>query len=184
MNERMTYLLGAVLLCGAAGAAAAPGTAAPLASAAASAPSRPATVPVKRLLPELALEDRNGRLAGTASLRRSTPWVLLVVDANRPQTQGTLARLELQEGWGDGVSIIALGSEMAFQAMVQRHARLRGVQWFRDSGGTMKALRLPGLPAALGIDGEGAVEWQSLGLPANGGKAQSLLSTWLNGNKR
>lgn len=182
MNERMTYLMAALLLCGAADAAAAPATAAPL--AAASAPSRPAAVPAKRLLPELALEDRNGRLAGTASLRRPTPWVLLVVDANRPQTQSTLARLEQQAGWDDGVNIIVLGSEMAFQAMVQRHARLRGVQWFRDGGGTMKALRLPGLPAALGIDGEGAVEWQSLGLPANGGKAQSLFSTWLNGNKR
>ncbi|AKU22621.1 hypothetical protein ACZ75_15205 [Massilia sp. NR 4-1] len=179
MNERMTYLLGAALLCSAAGVIAAP--AAPPAKAAVPAP---AAAPAKRVLPELALEDRNGRLAGTASLRRPAHWVLLVVDANRPQTQGTLARLAQEEGWGDGVSIVAIGSETAFQALVQRHAKLRGVQWFRDGGGAMKALRLPGLPVALGIDGEGAIEWQSLGLPASGGKAQSLLSTWLNGNKR
>ncbi|MBB3122421.1 hypothetical protein [Pseudoduganella violacea] len=171
----MTYLLGALLLCGMAAAVAAP---------AARPGNAPATVAAKRVLPELALEDSNGRSAGTASLRRPVPWVLLVVDANRPQTQSTLARLEQQEGWGDGVNIIALGSDAAFQAMVQRHSRLRGVQWFRDSGGAMKALRLPGLPAALGVDGEGVVAWQSLGLPANGGKAQSLLSTWINGNKR
>ncbi|NRR32083.1 hypothetical protein HSX11_18060 [Oxalobacteraceae bacterium] len=133
-----------------------------------------------RAFPALALAGQDGAPAVVGALHPGSPWVLLVVDAGRARTQTALARLAPQPGWGDGVQVLALGDDAAFQALQLRYRQLSGVHWLRDADGSaMRALRLPGLPAMLGIDAEGRIAWQNTGMPADTARLQAQVSSWL-----
>jgi hypothetical protein len=132
-------------------------------------------------LPQLALADQDGRAAPDWLPERPAPSIVLVVDPAKPQSQAALVRLQLQAHGGEGVLVLAIGSEQAFQAMRQRVGTLAGVRWYRDTSGTlMRTLQLPGLPAVLGITAERRIAWRAIGLPQDAGKAQSLVQSWLN----
>lgn len=133
----------------------------------------------ERPLPALALADADGAAASAWMPARATPWILLVVDPARQQTQGALARLQLQAD-GDGVVVVVIGDEMAFQALRKRYNTLPGLRWYRDTSGTLlRTLRLPGLPAVLGMTPDNQVAWQVIGVPEHAGKAHSLVASWL-----
>ncbi|WP_051293466.1 hypothetical protein [Pseudoduganella violaceinigra] len=144
----------------------------------------PAQPPAGRALPALALAAEDGTPAAAAALHPGSPWVLLVVDAGRPRTQAALARLETPQGWGDGVHVLVLGDDAAFQALQQRYRQLTGVRWVRDADGSaLRTLRLPGLPAMLGIDAQGRIAWQNTGFAADANRLQAQLSSWLTGGQ-
>lgn len=134
---------------------------------------------VDRLLPNVTLADQSGATVNQATLQRTTPWVLLVVDANKPQTQSTLMRL--QKDWSGGLAVVVLGNQAAFDALVAKNATLAGVRWYRDAPGTfLKTLSLPGVPAVLGVTPANQIAWRAIGLPEQVDKAQSLIGSWIN----
>lgn len=166
MKAGLTIWLSAALLCGAAGG-----------------PAGATEGAAGRALPALALADQDGSPADDAALRTGGRSVLLVVDAGRPRTQAALAMLEAAPA-RDGVQILALGDAAAFHALQLRYRRLDGVRWWRDAdGAAMRALRLPGLPALLGIDAQGRIAWQSTGMPAAPSTLRAQVAAWLAGER-
>lgn len=133
-------------------------------------------------LPALTLADKDGVAIDPLTLKQATPWVLLVVDANKPQTQLTLTRLQRKVGdWGGGLAVVVIGNQPAFTALLARNDKLVGVRWYRDTAGNLlKTLSLPGTPAALGITPDNLVSWHSIGMPEQVDKAQSLVWSWIN----
>ncbi len=119
----------------------------------------------ERALPDLSLADKEGAVTTQATLKRATPWALLVVDAGKPQTNATLVRLQKKEGdWGGGLAVVVIGNQEAFTALIKSNEKLTGVRWYRDTGtNMMKTLHLPGLPAVLGMNADNQIVWQSIG---------------------
>ncbi len=140
----------------------------------------------ERVLPALALADKDGSAAALTQLNASPPWVVMVVDAGKPQTAASLARLYKKDGdWGDKLVVVVNGSAAAMQTLMSGHRALAGVQWYRDTSGTaMQSLHLAGLPAVLGINAKQQIVWQSIGLPQQTEKAQSLVASWINGGAK
>lgn len=167
MKSSMKTWLAAALLCGAAAA-----------------PAGAKELPPGPALPALALAADDGSAASLATLHPGSRWVLLVVDAGRPRTQAVLGRLAGRQDWGDAVQVVALGDDAALHALQLRHRQLGGVRWLRDvDGGVLRALRLPGLPAMLGIDEQGRIAWQHSGLPADQAALTAQLASWLAGGQ-
>lgn len=132
-------------------------------------------------LPALPLADKDGATIDLLTLKQATPWVLLVVDANKPQTQLTLTRLQRKVGdWGGNLAVVVIGTQPAFTALLAKNDKLVGARWYRNtSGNLLKTLSLPGSPAALGITPENIISWHSIGLPEQVDKAQSLIWSWI-----
>jgi hypothetical protein len=133
-------------------------------------------------LPELALADKDGVAINLLTLKQPTPWVMLIVDSSKPQTQLALAHLQRKEGdWGNSLVVVAIGNQAAFSSLLAKNEKLLGVRWYRDtSGNILKMLSLPGIPAALGITPDNLISWHSIGIPEQVDKAQSLVGSWIN----
>jgi hypothetical protein len=132
-------------------------------------------------LPELTLADKDGVAVNLLTLKQPAPWVMLIVDANKPQTQLNLTRLQKKDGdWGSNLVVIAIGNQAAFTSLLAKNDKLLGVRWYRDtSGNILKTLSLPGVPAALGITPDNQINWHAIGLPDQVEKAQSLVGSWI-----
>jgi len=146
------------------------------------------TVPVPapaadRVLPSLALSDDAGRPANLAALSGAQAWTLVVVNPARPQTQAALARLLPQAGaGGEHLIVVGVGPEAPFNELVRKHGQRPGLRFYRDAEGTVvKTLRLPGLPAVLGIDSGNRIAWQRIGVPPEPARARSLVESWAAG---
>lgn len=135
----------------------------------------------ERVLPQLSVVDKDGASVSLTAPGRGAPWALLVVDAARPQTASALERLHKRDGgWGGNLVVVVEGDAAAYRALVASHARMTGVRWYRDADGSArKSMKLPGMPALLGIGPDNSIAWQTNGLPAQPDKAQSLVGAWI-----
>jgi hypothetical protein len=139
-----------------------------------------AAAAAERPLPVLTLADQSGAPAPGWMAEQGGPWLLLVVDAGKVASQAALARLQPRNA-GQGLTVVAVGSDAAFRTLLQRHAALKDARWYRDTSDTLlKTLQLPGLPALLGMTADQQIAWQVIGLPADTAKARSLADSWLN----
>jgi hypothetical protein len=134
-----------------------------------------------RVLPHLLLADPQEALTTEETLKRPTPWVLMVVDPASNQTQPALNRLHKKEGgWGEGLVVVATGDQAALKALITRNEKLTGVRWLRDMTGKInKTLQLRGTPAVIGIRPDNQVAWKVTGLPEQDDKAQSMVGAWI-----
>ena len=136
-----------------------------------------------RALPSLTLADATGAALTEATLTQSSPWVLLVVDAEKHLTAAVLPRFQKKDGdWGGRLVVVAAGPPAAFERMVAQNAKLAGVRWARDtSGRLLEQLRLSGTPVLLGIGPDNVIAWQIAPVPEAPDKAQALVSHWIKG---
>jgi len=134
-----------------------------------------------RPLPPLTLSDASGAPVEVASLSQPSPWVLLVVDADKHLTTAVLPRFQKKDGdWAGKLVVVAAGSPAAFDRMVAQNAKLAGVRWTRDtSGRLLEQLRLSGTPVLLGLGPDNVIAWQVAAVPDTPDKAQALVVEWI-----
>lgn len=131
-------------------------------------------------LPAFEVVDALGAPVSSDALKQAQPWCLLVVAAGDRDTKSGLSRLQREAGWGGRLVVVVVGDEAGFAALIEAQEKMTGAQWYRDgSGSIIKALKLGGLPALLGIVPGDAIAWRSSAIPADAAEAQSLVSTWL-----
>jgi hypothetical protein len=134
-----------------------------------------------RPLPPLALSDASGAPVSLAALPRPSPWVILVVDADKHLTTAVLPRFQRKDGgWAGKLVVVAAGSPAAFERMVAQNAKLAGVRWTRDtSGRVLEQLGLSGTPVLLGVSPDNVITWQVAAVPEAPEKAQALAADWI-----
>jgi hypothetical protein len=134
-----------------------------------------------RVLPPLTLSDPSGAAVTEATLAQPSPWVLLVVDADKHLTVAVLPRFQRKDGdWAGRLVVVAAGSQAAFDRMVAQNAKLAGVRWYRDtSGHLLDQLGLSGTPVLLGIRPDNAIAWQIAPVPEQPEKAQAVVANWI-----
>jgi hypothetical protein len=134
-----------------------------------------------RALPSLTLSGPTGAAVTEATLAQSSPWVLLVVDADKHLTMAVLPRFQKKDrDWAGKLVVVAAGSPAAFERTVAQNAKLAGVRWYRDtSGRLLEQLGLSGTPVLLGIGPDNVVAWQIAPVPDAPEKAQALVANWI-----
>jgi hypothetical protein len=131
-------------------------------------------------LPSLPLADSEGQPADLARLSAGTRWVLLVVDPAAPQTQAALARLQRADAPAGQLVVVAIGSPAAFRSLVSHYGKTPGARFYREANGALlKALQLPGLPAALGIEPDDRIAWRLIGASRQLDMPGNLPDAWL-----
>jgi hypothetical protein len=131
-------------------------------------------------LPSLPLADSEGKPADLARLSTGTRWVLLVVDPAAAQTQAALARLQRADVAAGRLVVVAVGSPAAFRSLASHYGKTSSTRFYREANGALlKALQLPGLPVALGIEPDNRIAWQLTGASRQLDMPGNLPDSWL-----
>lgn len=131
-------------------------------------------------LPALTLRDNKGALVSAGALQTPGKWVMVVIDSALPAAYDMLNGLSAKEASAEtGLTLAVIGSEADLLRLQQEFEKLSQARWLLSRDTTViQDLRLPGIPAMIGMEGE-QVSWQYIGIPDAPEKAQSMVQEWL-----
>jgi hypothetical protein len=140
-----------------------------------------AQVPERRQLADIAVTAADNEATTLRANEPAQPWALVVLDPALPSAAALLRSLLAKDTvWTSRLTILLTGQSPMLDRAVASDPRMANVRVVTAATpNALASLKVPGVPAVLGIQSGGTIIWMRAGVPQQPARLHDQLAAWL-----